>query len=360
MAWASKWKKFLKQLNDPPTWVATLAFATTLIACPLALATIVMDYGNNIYAIVAYVICAIILLYTLYVFVLFIVRLKNRVGKAADKYKFTRNLHKNYEFRSFFLGICSSLFNVGYTIFLTVMAIRFDSVWYGALALYHILLVLTLGGILVRTATDEHKYKNDFYLLQKSKISIFRYCGYMLLIQAAALSISVLEMVVGGTGFQIPKWPLFLFGAFACWRIVTAIVNFVRSTKYDDLAVRAVRYLSLVTAFVSALTLITAFFAAFPLKREMDVAVVDAVVGASVCTIIVALGSFMIVFADHARKRMKDHEDRAKNSIGATIGYNRDGYREEYGRATQLRMDEVYDMSEVGKVSSTENLTKDQ
>ena len=53
MARESKWKQFFKQLNNPPTWVATLAFATTLIACPLALATIVMDYGHNVYAIVA-------------------------------------------------------------------------------------------------------------------------------------------------------------------------------------------------------------------------------------------------------------------------------------------------------------------
>ena len=321
MAQENRWKAFLRQLNNPPTWVATLAFATTLVACPLALATIVMDYGHNVYAIVAYVICAIVLLYTLYVLVISIRRLKKKVGKAADKFKFTRNLYKSYEFRSVFLGICSSLFNVGYTVFLTTMAIRFNSAWYGALALYHILLVLTLGGMLVRNATDEHRYKNDFYTLQKSKIGVFRYCGYMLLIQTAALSISVLEMVVGGTGFQIPKWPLILFGGFACWRIVTAIVNFVRSTIYDDLAVRAMRYLSLVTAFVSALTFVTAFFAAFPLKRDVDVAVIDAVAGGIVCLIIIALGLFMIMFADRARKRMQDSEEKAKGLFRGARGY---------------------------------------
>ena len=338
MSQESKWKQFMKQLNNPPTWVATLAFATTLIACPLAIATIVMDYGHNVYAIVAYVICAIILLYTLYVLVITIRRLHQKVGKAADKFKFTRNLYKSYEFRSIFFGICSSLFNVGYTVFLTIMAIRFDSAWYGALSLYHILLVLTLGGMLVRNATDEHKYKNDFRALQKSKIGVFRYCGYMLLIQAAALSISVLEMVVGGTGFRIPKWSLILFGLFALWRIVTAVVNFVRSSKYDDLAVRAVRYLSLVTAFVSALTLFTALFAAFPLKREVNVDIVNALAGGIVCVIIVALGSFMIVFAEHARKRVQ-----ARDNNGGVGGYNRDGYREEYGDATQMHIDEVYE-----------------
>lgn len=351
MARESKWKNFFQQLNNPPTWVATLAFATTIIACPLAIATIVMDYGHNVYAIVAYVICAIVLLYTLYVLIMSIRRLHKKVGRAADKFKFTRNLYKSYEFRSIFFGVCSSLFNVGYTVFLTTMAIRFDSAWYGALSLYHILLVLTLGGMLVRNATDEHRYKNDFYALQKSKIGVFRYCGYMLLIQAAALSISVLEMVVGGTGFQIPKWSLILFGMFACWRIITAIVNFVRSTTYDDLAVRAVRYLNLVTAFVSALTFVTAFFAAFPLKREIDVAVVDALAGGIVCVIIVALGGFMIVFADHARKRMQSSEDKQKALSTARGGYNRDGYREEYGGATQIHMDEIYDVSSLDEVN---------
>lgn len=348
MARESKWKRFIRQLNNPPTWVATLAFATTLIACPLALATIIMDYGHNIYAIIAYVICAIVLLYTVYVLVLSIRRLHKKMGKAADKYTFTRNLYKNYEFRSIFFGGCSSLFNIGYTVFLTTMAIRFDSVWYGALALYHILLVLTLGGILVRNATDEHKYKNDFYALQKSKIGVFRYCGYMLLIQAAALSISVLEMVVGGRGSHTPKWTLLFFGAFACWRIVTAIVNFVRSSKYDDLAVRAVRYLSFVTACVSALTFITAFFAAFPLKNDVNAAVVDGVAGGIVCMIIVALGSFMIVFSDYARRRLRKKEEKARP--GSEDGYNRDGYREEYGETTQIHMDEVYDMGDIGKI----------
>ena len=170
----------------------------------------------------------------------------------------------------------------------------------------------------------------------------------MLLIQAAALSISVLEMVVGGTGFQIPKWPLILFGGFACWRIITAIVNFVRSTTYDDLAVRAMRYLSLVTAFVSALTFVTAFFAAFPLKREVDVAVIDAFAGGIVCVIIIALGGFMILFSDRARRRMQASEEKNKGIFGGR-GYNRDGYREEYGTATQMHIDEVYDMSALGE-----------
>lgn len=349
MARQNKWKEFFKQLNNPPTWVATLAFATTLIACPLALATIIMDYEQNVYAIIAYVLCAIVLLYTLYILVMTLRRVHKKMEKAADKFKFTRNLHQNYEFRSIFFGMCSTLFNIGYTVFLTVMAIRYESAWYGALALYHILLVLTLVGVLMRNATDEHKYKNDFYALQKSKLGVYRYCGFMLLIQAVALSMSVLEMVLGGTGFRLPSWSLLFFGAFALWRVITSIVNFIRSSKYDDLAVRAVRYLSLVTAFVSALTLVTAVLGVYPLERARDVAIINGVAGGLVCVIIVALGSFMIVFSDHVRKRMQASENRAKGAYGSMGGYNRDGYREEYGNATQMRMDEVYDMPSINE-----------
>ncbi|MBQ9714150.1 MAG: hypothetical protein IJV83_02390 [Clostridia bacterium] len=340
MARENKWKTFFKQLNNPPSWVATLTFATALIACPLALATIVMDYGHNVYAIVAYVFCAIILLYTFYVLVQTIRRLHKKVGTVADKFKFTRNLYKSYAFRSIVFATCSSLFNVGYTVFLAVMAIRLRSAWYGALALYHILLVFTLGGVLLRNAADEHKYKDNFTALQRAKVGVYRYCGYMLLIQAVALAISVLEMVVGGTGFRVPKGSLFFFVAFACWRIVASIVHFVRSTKYD-LAVRAVRYLNLVTAFVSALTLYTAFFAAFPLNRDVDMAFVNAVAGGCVCAVIVALGGFMIFYSEKVRRKMQAQEQYVKGTLCAG-GYNRDGYREEYGETAQISIEEVY------------------
>lgn len=338
----SKWKKFIKQLNNPPTWVATIAFATTLIACPLALATIVTDYGHTVYATVAYVICSLVLLYTLYVFVLSIRRLRKKMGEAAGKFKITRNIYKSYESRSIFSGVCSSLFNVGYTVFLTIMAIRYDSAWYGALALYQILLVLTLGGVLVRNITEERKHKKDYPALRKAKVGIFRYCGYMLLIQAAALSISVLEMVMGGVGFIVPKWSLIPLAIFACWRIITAIINFIRSTKHDDLAVRAVRYLKMVTALVSALTLFTAVLGAFPLEPDSGVAIINALAGGSICAIIVALGGYMIVFAETVRKRIRAREEKAKETLAATEGDNLDGYRQDGNQATQMSVEDVY------------------
>ncbi|MBE5747155.1 MAG: hypothetical protein E7352_03140 [Clostridiales bacterium] len=338
----SKWKKFIKQLNNPPTWVATIAFAATLILCPLALATIVTDYAHTVYAIVAYMVCALVLLYTLYVLILSIQRLRKKMGEAAGKFKITRNIYKSYESRSIFSGVCSSLFNVGYTVFLTIMAIRYHSAWYGAMALYHILLVLTLGGVLLRNATEEHKNKNDFVALKKSKIGVFRYCGYMLLIQSAALSISVLEMLMGGVGMKIPKWSLIPFALFACWRIIASMINFVRSTKYDDLAVRAVRYLKMVTALVSALTLFTALLAAFPLEPDSGVTILSGVVGGGICAVIVALGGYMIAFSETARKRMRIREEREKELAAAQGGYNRDGYREEYNNPAQTTMQNFF------------------
>ena len=38
--------------------------------------------------------------------------------------------------------------------------------------------------------------------------------------------------------------------------------------------------------------------------------------------------------------------------MGTRGGYNRDGYREEYGEATQMHIDEVYDMGNIGDVNS--------
>ena len=347
MSRSGKWKEFLKKLNNPPNWIATLAFATTLIACPLALATMMTDYAHTVYAIIAYIICFIIFVYTVYVAVISVRKLYLKLGIVADKFTFTRNLHKNYEFRSIFFGSCSLIFNIGYTVFLCIMAIWLDSNWYGALALYHILLVLTRGGILLQNSKEEHRYKDDFYALQKAKVGIYNYCGYMMLALAAALGVSVVQLVADSSVSYMPDWAVCALAAIALWRVIMAIINFVRSTKHDDLVVRAVRYTNLVTALVSVLTLQTALLGAA--KLGFDPRVVNAVTGGVVCAITVALGTFMLIFSVHAKKRLVAQEARALQTLADSGGYNRDGYREEYGEESGFGRVELSAAEEVGE-----------
>lgn len=322
-------RRFWEKFNNPPNWVALLMYATTLIVCPLALAAFIMDYGHSVFAIVAYCICALIFLYTMIVAVNAVIRLRRKLLTVADKYEFTRRLHKSYAFRTIVLGACALLFNVGFTVFLCVMAVRTRSAWYGALALYNVLLVATWGGLLLQNRKDEKRYKYDPTKLQREKVGTYRYCGIMIIALTVALTASVVQMVVDGAGFRLPHWAIYPFAAFALYRVAKAAYNVVKSTKYDDLVVRAARNIGLATALVSVLTLQTAIFAAFP--PSFDPSWLNAVAGIVVCCALIALGTFMIVFSGKVKKRLTVWETEKMQADEAAKGYNRDGYGEEYG-----------------------------
>ena len=322
-------KRFLKKLHNPPNWVALIMYATTLIVCPLAVLTILMGYGHGVLAVVAYTVCALIFLYTEYMSIASLHRLRKRLMNVADKYAFTRNLRKNYEFRTIVFGACTLLFNIGYTVFLCIMALRTRSVWYGALAVYGILLVAARGGLLVQNHKDERKYKEDIVRLQKAKAGGYRYCGIMILVLTLALAVSVVEMVVKGEGFRVPKFSIILFAVFAVYRIGMAAFNIVKAKNYDDFTVRASRNINMTSALVSALTLLTAVFAVYP--PSFKPSVINATAGILVCGYIVGLGIYMIINSVRFEKRLEKLE-KYRKIPEEIVGYNRDGYQEEYGK----------------------------
>lgn len=326
---SEKLKLLWKKINNPPNWLAILSCIATLVVCPTAAIALALDEGHTIYAFIAAGIAAIPLLYMGFVTVIACKRLCRKLGKVADKFKFTRNLHKNYEFRSIFFGACSLVCNVGYTIFLCVTAIRYRSTWYGALAVYYILLSTARGGVLGQNAKDTYKYRYDLMKLQKAKAVNYRYCGFMMSALSLALSLSVIQMFVDGASFYTPKPFVFAFAAFAVYRIIMAIYNFVKASKKDDLVVRAVRYVNLITALVTLLSLQTAIFAA--LRLTLPSAIVNAVTGSIVCLVAMSLGIYMISFSHAVCKKLKLEEELLKRESEKISPYNREDYREEYG-----------------------------
>lgn len=324
--------RFLQKLNNPPNWVGLIAGAFALITLPLSVLVLTIDQAHKVQAIVACVISAIIFLYAVLVMVNFVIKLRRKVLKVADRYEFTRNLHVSYEFRTIFFGACAFLCNLGYTVFLAVMAFMYDSVWYGALAVYYIVLATSRGGALIQNARDEKKYRYDYHSLQKAKAGTYRYCGIMMLALAAALVVSVIELVVNGTGPRTAGEFIYVFAAVAVYKVVNAIVHFVRSTKRDDLVVRAVRYINLAVTLVSLLTLQTVILSAYPTKT--DPALFNAITGFAVCFITLALGGFMILYSIRAKKRVFVQETDIAEAVllDENDGYNRDGYKDEYNK----------------------------
>ncbi len=295
--------RFLEKLHNPPNWVAILSVATTLIICPLIVLAIVFDYGHGVAAMIGIVICVLLCIYTLVVSIGSFFRLRKRVLKVADKYTFTRNLYKNYEFRTLFFGLFAFVCNVGYTCFLIGTAVLYKSAWYGTIGVYYILLAIARGGVLIQNQKDEKKYKDDEQRLQIAKVGTYRYSGIMMLVLALSLAVSDVELVLERASYRFAYWPIYIFAIVAFYKVVNGIVNFVHATKHDDLAVRSVRYINLAVTLMSLLLLQTAILAASSCSN-LTANWLNAITGAIVCLITLGLGLYMVIFSVREKRRL--------------------------------------------------------
>ncbi len=322
--------EFLEKLHNPPNWVAIITIAGALVVCPLLIAAMVVNHWRNMYLAIGILLCVVLAAYTVVVIVSSVRKVRMKVLDVADRYEFTRNLHNNYQFRTLFFGACSFLANVAYTAFLILTAFRYRSVWYGAIGVYYILLSFARGGVLAQNRKDEKRYQYDFHKLQGAKVGTYRYCAIMILTLAFTLTLSVVELVFGGSGFRHAMWLSFAFSGVAIYKVTMGIFHFVRSTKMDDLVVRSVRYINLAVTLMSLLCAQTSILAASPVAAK-TVAIWNGITGAIVCVVTVAIGVYMLKFAAKTKRELLAREiEMAKSWGGQLRGYNRDGYQEEY------------------------------
>ena len=131
-AWVDR---FLEKLKNPSSWVVGLLYASTLVICPLAVATIIIGYGHGVFAVITYTLCSLLFIYTMYVAINSFNRMKARFHAKTDKIEFMRKLHLNPSFRTIIFAIFTVAINIAYMIFLIKMARKMHSAWYAALAL---------------------------------------------------------------------------------------------------------------------------------------------------------------------------------------------------------------------------------
>lgn len=324
-----KLRKIVRALHSPPNWIAVIVVGSTFLVCPLLIFSLLFNDGNTMYAIISWTLCAILIIYTTVVIVSGILRLRRKALKAADKYAFTRNLFKNYEFQTLVFGAFTFLCNAGYTVFLLVMAFRYHSVWYGTIGIYYILLLIARGGVLIQNTKDERKYRFDYQKLQMEKVGTYRYCGIMMIVLSFALTISVVGLIVDASGFRHAVWLIFVHGGVALYKTIAAACHFVRATKRDDLAVRSVRYINLAVTLMSLLCLQTSIVAAFP-PKGIGVALMNGITGSVVCAVTLGLGVYMVVFSVREKRRLLRQEANFAQGLDSTeVGYNREDYQEE-------------------------------
>ena len=297
-------------MKNPSKGLLWLTYLLTVIFAALSFILLFLGQGNPVLEILSYAVyalAAITLTYTVYTMVKFLPSIIRDVKEKLRSHRLTGKLMQNYGFRTLIFACGSMAMTVAYAVYNGVIALmRFLPVWHGALAGYYILLACMRGGILLYHGK---RVKNKSERTETVEIKKYRNSGILLIVLIISLSAAILQMVQADAGFNRPGLMIYVAAAYTFTKVTTAIVNFIKAKKHNDFTVEALRNVNVADAAVSVLALQTSMF--FEFANGTSTGFANALTGAAVCLVVLALGVYMIV---KGQKKLK--EEKEKNYVG--------------------------------------------
>lgn len=221
-------------------------------------------------------------------------RLVRRAAESPMGIRFRSDRNYRQEL-SLYAGLSVNLL---YTLIKASAGIIYHSLWFGALAVYYLMLTLmrfTLARQIGRSAAGAERL---------GEWRRYRLCGSLLLVMDQALAVVVLLVVRQDYAFHYPGHLVYAMAAYAFYALTMAIINITRRREQLSPAIAAAKALSLVSALVSMLSLETALLAQFSTQEdERFRRIMLGTSGGAVCIIVLTLAIYMLIHASRAIRR---------------------------------------------------------
>ena len=240
-------------------------------------------------------------------------QVKERILKWSEKHPRINRTFNEYGFTTLILTAVSIIVTLAFAVYNGSIAIVIRSIWFGALAAYYIVLIILRGSILIyygiRKRAALRGQSETETLIHDGKL--YRTCGILLFLLPVCLSFAILQMVRAGDSFEHKGITIFVYAIYAFFKIITAIYSFIKERRNRSMVVMAIKNVKLADAMVSILALQTAMFREFGGIGDISTVMMNAVTGAIVCALTVALGVYMIIKANLRIKKLKQESEKA-------------------------------------------------
>ena len=175
--------------------------------------------------------------------------------------------------------------------FKLLSAIYYASFWYGADAIFYIVLsairLIMLRHVKVGRCNIDNEYRQ------------YRFCGCLLFVLNIALSGVVFQIVYQNMGYSYPGLLIYLVATYTFFCLIVAIINVVKYRKLNSPALSAIKAISLTKALVAVFALQTAMFASFGSEEsEVFQRITNTAFGAVICLSIFAMATIIVVEAN--------------------------------------------------------------
>lgn len=288
-------KKLLEKIKRPNIFVAAVTgifLIGFVILTALVLTTDFLPKNLGFFSYIFYFFSALFLGYFIYCIVYLAPRAKNSVVEWADKRDFTRKIVGQYGFRTIAFATVSCIVSLANAAVNGITGIITGSMWFLSLGVYYLLLS-AMRGLALFTHSGGRKIKREDKNGAETELKAYIILGIGLIILPVALSAVIWEIVGSDKGFVKSGYMIYFSAAYTFYKVISSVVNTVKARKEDAMTVRAVRNINLADAGASLLALQTSMFKAF--SPDMNLGYANAVMGAIVCALTIAIGVFMTV-----------------------------------------------------------------
>lgn len=278
------------------------AVVAVIVGCAFIAAAVVLAASgeNSAWSVICYVPAFLSLAYIVYVVCYGAPRVKRRTLEFAQRYDFTRNLVKNYGYRTVVLSCASLALNAVYAIYNGAVALHYLSLWSALFALYYVLLCALRGWLLMGKRSKKGT-ELSLESLRAYNIKLYVRCGLSLIAFTLLIVAALVRIVVSSGAPAFPHHLIYASALYTFVRLGFAVYNISKARKQNDFGARALRNVNFADALVALFVLQTSMNAAFgggeSFSRSMAAAF-----GTLVCAAIVVMGIYMIVSGRHALK----------------------------------------------------------
>lgn len=271
-----KFKKILLSLLFPKIWLIVLLV-------PFSAAMLIYAFAyqnpNAVLVYISYALSA----YTLTVVCIRSPEIVKKAKAFINSNKFCVKYFNDIGYRSSFNLNLGLSINVFYSVFKFISGIIYSSFWFGAEAVYYIILSGIRIFLVKRIKTED----------TVAGWKIHRLCGVFLFLLNTAMSGIIIQILFENETYHYSGIIIYATAAFTFWRLISSIIQVVKYRKKHTPVMSAAMYLNLSASLMSLFALQTAmiseFGAGFDTGDTMNTAT-----GIAVSTAVMCIAVFML------------------------------------------------------------------
>lgn len=188
--------------------------------------------------------------------------------------------------------------NAFYVVFRIVTGIRYASVWFISMAVYH----LVLGGLWAYLVVC---YRRRDPELERR---CYHTTAWLLFLLNIPMGGMIVLMVRTNSAFSYPGSIIYLSALYTFYTMVTSVLNLVKFRKLGSPILSAAKVLNFIAAMMSILGLQTAMISRFSENGESYRKMMNAITGGFVYGIVILIAVIMLLHSRKTRKKVETIE----------------------------------------------------